>query len=115
VEEKSTLLGGEVHVRATGERHRLKKGENLQFSALNGSLTGLRLGPDGIRFAFQGRVSDLKHAAPGLPPENLMPSILDRWIAGSAQRAVQAAAGILAILILLLTALNPWPHTKEIV
>jgi hypothetical protein len=114
VREESTLLGGEVHVRSTGTRHPLKKGEALRFAGLTGALTGLRLGEDGIRFAFQGRVSKLERAAEGLQPENLMPSVLDLWIAGPAQRTVQAAAGILAVLVLLLTVLNPWPHKKEI-
>jgi len=114
VREESTLLGGSVRIQATGTRHPLKKGESLRFSDLAGSLTGLRLGKDGIRFAFQGRVSKLERAAEGLQPENLMPSILDLWIAGPAQRAVQAAAGALAVLVLLFTVLNVRTHEKEI-
>lgn len=115
VREESTLLGGEVLIRATGEHHRLKKGETLRFTDLSGSLTGLRLGEDGIHLAFQGRVSDLERAPNGLQPEDLMPSMLDLWISGPAQLAVQAIAGLLAVLVLLLTVLNPWPHEKEIV
>ncbi|HKI04290.1 MAG TPA: CHAT domain-containing protein [Thermoanaerobaculia bacterium] len=113
VREESTLLGGNVHVRATGKSHPLKKGEALRFAAVTGSLTGLRLGKDGIRCVFQGRVSKLERAAEGLQPESLMPSILDLWISGRAQRAVQAASGLLAILVLLLTVLNVRSHEKE--
>src|SRR6185295_246037 len=113
VVEESTLLGGKVSVRATGVRHRLKKGESLRFAKIAGSLTGLRLGADGIRFVFQGRISKLERAAEGLQPASLMPSILDLWITGPAQRAVQAAADALALLVLLLTLLNPRLHKKE--
>jgi len=113
VVEESTLLGGKVSVRATGVRHRLKKGESLRFAKIAGSLTGLRLGADGIRFVFQGRISKLERAAEGLQPASLMPSILDLWITGPAQRAVQAAADGLALLVLLLTMLNPRLHKKE--
>ncbi len=115
VREESTLLGGEVHLKATGARHSLKKGEALRFADLAGSLTGLRLGQDGIRFAFQGRVSKLERAAEGLQPENLMPSILDLWITGLPQRVLQAAAGIVAVLVLLFTVLESLVSRKEIV
>jgi len=114
VREDATLLGGNVQLQATGARHPLKKGESLRFAGLTGALTGMRLGEDGIRCVFQGRVSKLERAAEGLQPENLMPSVLDLWITGPAQRAVQAATGVLAVLILLLTVLYPWPNEKEI-
>jgi hypothetical protein len=114
VREESTVLEGEVRARATGERHRLKKGELLRFAGIAGSLTGLRLGDDGIRFIFQGRISKLERVPVSLQPENLMPSILDLWITGPAARAVQAAAGVLALLVLFLTVSNRRPHRKEI-
>jgi hypothetical protein len=113
VREESTLLGGEVLVRATGKRRRLEKGESLRFSHLAGSLIGLRLGLDGIRFVFQGRVSELERAAQGLQPENLMPSALDLWIAGSTQRIVLTASGVLALIVLLLTVMNVRLREKE--
>lgn len=104
--KESTLLGGEVHVRATGRRTRLAEGDALRFAALTGSLTALRLDQEGIRFEFQGKASDLAHVPPGLQPKNLMPSVLDLWIAGPARIAVQAACGILALAVLLLTVLD---------
>jgi CHAT domain len=113
VEEESTLLGGAVSVRATGARHRLKNGESLRFAEIAGSLTGLRLGTDGIRLAFQGRVSKLQRAAEGLQPESLMPSVLDLWLAESAQRVVLAASGVLAVLVLFFTVLNVRLREKE--
>jgi hypothetical protein len=102
----STLLTGEVHVLASGRRARLAKGEALRFDSLAGSLTTLHLGEDGIRLGFQGLASRLERVRPGLPPENLMPSVLDLWIAGPARIAVQAAAGLLALATLLWTALD---------
>lgn len=114
VREEPTLLKGEIHVRATGARHSLEKGEALSFTEPAGSLTGLRIGQDGIRFVFQGTVAKLERTAEGLQPENLMPSILDLWIAGPAQRAMQGIAGVVAFLVLVFTVLNPWPREKEI-
>ena len=69
VREEPTLLGGEVHLRATGKRHLLKKGEALRFADLAGALTGFRIGEDGIRLIFQGRVSKLERTAGGLQPK----------------------------------------------
>lgn len=111
--EEPTILGGEIQVLATGTSHSLSKGEALSLADPAGSLTGLRIGQDGIRFAFQGTVAKLERTASGLQPESLMPSILDLWIAGPAQRAVQAAAGVVALLVLFLTVLNPWSREKE--
>lgn len=104
--KESTLLGGEVLVQATGRRARLAKGETLRFTALAGSLTSLHLGEEGIRLGFQGRASGLGRVPQGLPPESLMPSVLDLWIAGPARVAVHVAAGALALAVLLLTALD---------
>ena len=106
VQKESTLLGGEVRMPATGRRVRLAKGEGLRFAALAGSLIDLRLTADGIRLGFQGRVSRLERVPSGLPPEKLMPSVLELWLARPARLAVQAAAGALALMILIITALD---------
>ncbi|HEX5717282.1 MAG TPA: CHAT domain-containing protein [Thermoanaerobaculia bacterium] len=106
LQKESTLLGGEVLVQTTGRRARLAKDETLRFAALAGSLTSLHLGEEGIRLGFQGSVSGLERVPQGLPPENLMPSVLDLWVAGPARVALQAAAGALALAVLLLTALD---------
>ncbi|HKH49904.1 MAG TPA: CHAT domain-containing protein [Thermoanaerobaculia bacterium] len=105
-QKESALLGGEVRMPATGRRVRLAQGETLRFAALDGSLTGLRLAADGIHAGFQGRVSRLERVRPGLPPESLMPSVLDLWIAGPARGAVQAASAAVALAVLLFTALD---------
>lgn len=103
---ESTLLDGEALVQATGRRVRLAKGEALRFASLAGSLTSLHLGEEGIRLAFQGSASGLERVPQGLPPESLMPSVLDLWISGAVQAAVQAATGALALAVLLVTALD---------
>lgn len=112
LKKESTLLGGEVHVQATGRRVRLAKGVALNFAALAGSLTSLQLGKEDIHLGFQGRVSGLERVSPGLPPESLMPAVLDVWIAKPARVAVQVAAGVLALAVLLLTVLDI-PIIKE--
>lgn len=114
VREESTILGGEARVLANGEGHRLKEGEWLRFSAIAGTLKGLRLGQDGIRLGFQGRVSDLERASGGLQPEPLMPSVLDLWIPGPAQRPVQGSAGGLAVVILLFAVLEVRPRSSRL-
>jgi hypothetical protein len=106
LQRESTLLGGTVHVLATGRRVRLAAGEALRYSMLAGSLTHLRLNENGIRFGFQGRISGLERVVSGLPPERLMPSVLDLAIAGPARVAVQVAFAVLALAVLLLTALD---------
>ncbi|HYG63196.1 MAG TPA: CHAT domain-containing protein [Thermoanaerobaculia bacterium] len=100
VREESTVLGGTVSVRRTGRIHTLEKSEWLRYAALDGSLAGLRLAEDGVRLEFQGRVSGLERAAEGFEPESLMPSVLDLWITGPLQAAVQRGAAVLAVLIL---------------
>jgi hypothetical protein len=105
--KESTLLDGEALVQTTGRRSRLAKGETLRFAALAGSLTSLHPGEEGIRFGFQGSASGLERVPQGLPPESLMPSVLDLWVAGPVRVAVQAAAGALALAVLLLAALDP--------
>ena len=104
--KESTLLTGDVDVLATGRTIRLEKGEGLRFTHLNGSLTDLHLGAEGLRFGFQGSVAGLERQSPGLPPESLMPSVLDLWVTGPAQVAVLAASGVLALMVLLFTALG---------
>jgi hypothetical protein len=111
--KESTLLDGEVLVQATGRRARLAKGEALRFAALAGSLTSLHLGEKGIRLGFQGSASGLERVPQGLPPENLMPSVLDLWVAGPARVAVQVAAGALALAVLLLTTLDIFTLSKR--
>jgi hypothetical protein len=106
VRKESTLLGGEVRMPATGQRVRLKKGEGLQFATLAGSLIDLRLTADDIQLGFQGRVSRLERVPSGLPPEKLMPSVLELWLARPARHALQTAAVVLALLILIFTALD---------
>jgi hypothetical protein len=106
VRKESALLGGEVRMPAAGRRVQIKKGEGLQFSALAGSLIDLRLTADDIRLGFQGRVSRLERVPQGLPPETLMPSVLDLWLARPARLALQTATGALAIVILLFTVLD---------
>ncbi|HWM92185.1 MAG TPA: CHAT domain-containing protein [Thermoanaerobaculia bacterium] len=104
--KESTVLAGEVYVQATGRRARLAKGEALRFADLAGSLTALQPGADGIRLGFQGRASGLARVSQGLRPESLMPSVLDLWIAGPVQVAMQAACGLLALTVLLFAALD---------
>lgn len=113
VREESTLIAGEVQVRATGERHRLKKDELLRFSTIAGSLARLRLGEDGIHLGFQGRVSELMRVTAGLQPESLMPSVLDLWIPGPMQPTVLAAFGAVVVVVLFLTALYARPRSRS--
>jgi hypothetical protein len=112
VQERSTLLGGEVEVRATGGRRSLKQGEALRFADVRGSLTGLLLDETGVRVGFRGRVAGLEWAAPGLAAESLMPSVLDLALGAGAQRVMQGAAGALAALVLLLSVLPGKPHRR---
>jgi|GEM_PF-2870155 len=106
VRKESTLLGGEVLIKATGRRIRIPQGEALRFKAIAGSLTDLRLTAGDVRLSFQGRVSGLERLPSGLPPEPLMPSVLDLWLARPARIALQTVAGALALVILLVTALD---------
>lgn len=106
VSEPSTVLGGEALVEATGARHRLKKGDELRFATLAGALTNLRLGEEGIRAGFQGRVSKLERFSKGLHPERLMPSVLDLWVPKRAQLPIQGVSGVLAVLVLLFASLE---------
>jgi hypothetical protein len=106
VRKESTVLAGEVRVPAAGRRVHLKQGEGLRFDTLTGSLIDLRLTADGIHAGFQGRVSKLERVSPGLPPESLMPTVLDPWIAPPARATVLGAASGLAVVILFLTALD---------
>lgn len=110
--QQSTLLEGKAHLRATGRDHSLKKGDGLRFSAVSGEITDLRLGDDGIRFGFRGRVAGLERTAGGLEPESLMPSMLDLWLAGPVQVAVNGASGATAALVLILTILGIRPPSR---
>jgi hypothetical protein len=114
LQKESTLLGGDVLLKATGRRIRISRGEGLHFTAIAGSLTDLKIAADGIRLAFQGRVSGLERVPPGLPPENLMPSVLDLRLARPARLALQTAAGVLSVTILLLTALDIRPARRRL-
>lgn len=114
LQKESTLLAGDVLLKATGRRIRVPRGEGLRFTAIAGSLTGLQTSSDGIRLAFQGRVSGLERAPSGLPPESLMPSVLDLWLARPARLSLQIAAGVLAVAILLLTALDVRPSRRRL-
>ncbi|HSS52952.1 MAG TPA: CHAT domain-containing protein [Thermoanaerobaculia bacterium] len=113
LQQESTLLAGEVLMKATGRRTRLPKSESLHFASIAGSLTDLRLAGDGIHLSFQGRVSRLERIPRGLPAENLMPSVLDLWIARPTRLALQAAAGVLAMAILLFTAIDVRPRFRR--
>ncbi|HEY2293845.1 MAG TPA: CHAT domain-containing protein [Thermoanaerobaculia bacterium] len=106
LQKESTILAGEVLLKATGRKIRIPQGEMLRFDVIKGSLTDLRVAADGIHLCFQGRVSRLERIPPGLAPETLMPSVLDLWISRPARRALQTAAGVLALVILILTALD---------
>jgi hypothetical protein len=106
VRREPTILAGEVRMPATGRRIALTKGEALRYASLAGSLTDLRVGDDGIRLGFQGRVSRLERVPAGLRPESLMPSVLDLRLARRTRIAVQAGAGLLAIAVLLLSILD---------
>ena len=110
--QQSTLLQGKAHLRATGKDHPLKKGDGLRFSAVSGEITDLRLAEDGVRFGFRGRVSGLERTAGGLQPESLMPSVLDLWLAGPVQVAVNGASGATAALVLFLTVLGIQPRSR---
>ena len=106
VRKESTVLTGDVEVPATGQTTRLEKGEGLRFTGLSGALTGLHLGPEGLRFGFQGRVRRLERLSPGMAPEALMPAVLDLWIPRPARLPVLGACGLLAVAVLLLAALD---------
>jgi hypothetical protein len=90
-----------VQLLATGERHRLNKGDALLFSRVAGALANLRLGPDGIGLTFRGRAAHLARRTAGLAPVRLLPSVLDLWVPAAYQVALLRAAGILALLVLL--------------
>lgn len=107
---ESTLLDGEVQIQATGERHRLKKGESVRCSAISGLLTDLHLGEDGIRFRFKGIVSEIELVEDGLQPKSLTPSVLSLWLTQPTGFAVQVISGALAVITLLLTALDIQPR-----
>lgn len=113
VREEPTVLGGEVRVLATDAKRLFKEGDELRFAELSGALTNLRIGKDGIRFGFQGRVSKLERAAKGLHPERLMPSVLDLWIPKRIQLPVQGASGTLALAAVLLTVLEIRPRPRK--
>lgn len=113
--KESTLLAGEVRMSASGRLDRLVEGETLRCSALAGSLTGLRVGPDGIHLRFQGRVADLERIPPGLPPVSLMPPVLDLWLARPVRIAVQVAMGILAVVVLLFRVLDVRPRGRRVI
>ncbi len=115
VREEPTVLDGKVRVPASGALHALKKGDSLRWAAIAGSLSDLRLGDDGIRFTFQGTVSNLERTAPGLRPENLMPSILELYAGGPRSRAIPPAAGAFALTTLTLTVLSSRSRGKETV
>jgi CHAT domain len=104
VVERSTLLGGEVHLLASGARHRLEPGEALRFAALAGRVVRLDLGEEGIKLLFQGRVSALELAPAGLGPESLMPSWLDLHVGLLAARLMLGLGAALALGSLALVA-----------
>jgi hypothetical protein len=113
VRKEPTILAGEVRMPATGRRVHLVAGEALRCARLTGSLTDLRVSADGIQLGFQGRVSRLERVPAGLPPESLMPSILDLRLARPVRVAAQAGACILAAVVLLLTVLEIRPRSRR--
>lgn len=114
VREESALLGGTVHLRATGRQYFLKRGESLRFADSDGVLTEIRLGRDGLRCTFQGSLGRLERSAPRLGSESLMPSVLDLGLARPKQRVLLWTLGALAVLTPFLTVLQARLHGKDL-
>lgn len=106
----SLSKGGSIVFPATGERHVLSGGERLHFETLEGALRNLRLGADGIRLTFRGRVEELR--ASGVyadsTPKNLMPTLISVSLGHQHAGVAIGSSFLAASLFILFPVLAPW-------
>jgi hypothetical protein len=72
----SGITEGAVTLSDTGEAIELKAGDPLYLKGVNGIITGLEIGPDGLQLWFDGEVHGVSLGTPGFE-RNLKPTLLE--------------------------------------
>jgi len=96
----STVLSGSIYfVSLNGDEIRLRRGQLVRFDAIWGSVSELRVVPDGIELAFTGQVRGMRTGS-GDAERTLMPTRLE-WIRANRRLALLWGSALYAFGILL--------------